>query len=172
MRDSANLWAVLRCAGPSTLPLATSLAGFDVWTPTEIVTKRVPRANVKRKLTLALLPSYLFAPARYITDLLELAAKPIHEHKDFHVWHTRQGIPLIADESLEPLRLAERKRKPLERSLTPGEKVRLLDGGFEGLNGVIESARGEWAMVAIPGFRMPLKVATYHLLREGERRAA
>jgi transcriptional antiterminator NusG len=85
-------------------------------------------------------------------------------------------IPLIADAVLGPLRRAERYHKPLERKLLPGERVRLTEGAFAGCSGVVETARGKFAMVAIPGFRMPLKIAEWHLLREdsgsGKRLAA
>lgn len=163
-----DAWLVLRCSGPSTLPLARSLSesGLEVWTPTETSTRRVPRANVKRRLTVALLPSYVFARATHLAELLSLASNPTGAHKGFSVWHTADKVPLIADASLEPLRTVERKRTPMQRQLTPGEKVRLRDGGFEGLTGQIEGIRGQYAMVAIPGFRMPIKIAAWHILQE------
>lgn len=167
-------WMILRMSSRATLPVIASLtaAGFEVWTPVEVSTRRVPRANVKRRVTLPLLPSYGFARADRLVELMSVASDPQHQHGDFRVMHDDRRVPLVADASLEPLRLAERKRKPLERGWMPGDGVRLTDGGFAGLSGVVETARGQFAMVAIPGFRMPIKIATWHLLPVEQRKAA
>lgn len=162
-------WVVLRCAGASTLPLARSLgeAGFEVWTPTETVTKRVPRTNVKRRITLPVMPGYLFADRAQLWDLVDLAEQLIKGHRDFSVMRKPDlGYAVIADETLEPLRLVERKHTPVERALMAGESVKLLGGGFDGLHGVIETARGQFAMVRVNGFRGAIKVASWCLLRE------
>ncbi len=161
-------WCILRCSGSKTLELAASLneAGFEAWAPVETVTKRVPRANVKRKVAIALLPGYVFVRARHVLDILALLNDPTKPLGKATLVREPERIPLVSDAALAPLRLAERYRKPLERKLTPGEKVRLTEGAFAGCNGVVETARGKFAMVLIPGFRMPLKIAEWHLLRE------
>lgn len=161
-------WAILRCSNCKTLDLAASLneAGFEAWSPVEIATKRVPRANVKRKVAIALLPSYVFAGAAHLLELLEIINQPVSAHAKFRLLREADRIPLIPDAALAPLRRAERYRKPLERGLAPGEKVRLTEGAFAGCNGVVQTARGKYAMVVIPGFRMPLKIAEWHLLRD------
>lgn len=167
-------WLILRMKSRDTLPVVHSLAtaGFDVWSPVDVTTRRVPRANVKRRITMPLLPSYAFARADRMGELMALANDPARQHGDFRVLHDHIRVPLVDDASLEPLRLAERKRKPLERGWLPGDGVRLTEGGFAGLSGVVETARGQFAMVAIPGFRMPLKIATWHLLPVEKRKAA
>lgn len=161
-------WCILQCESTKTLALgdALSFIGFEVWTPVEVANKRVPRANVKRRIVTALLPGYIFAEARRLVDLFELASDEMRRPAKFRLMREGDRIPLVADASLAPLRLAERYRKPLERKLSPGEKVRLTDGAFAGCDGVVETARGKFAMVAIPGFRMPIKIAEWHLLRD------
>lgn len=168
-------WCILRCAGQNTLPLMRSLtkAGFEVWSPVEVRTKRVPRANVKRTIEFAMLPSYLFAAADRVVDLIALSNAPGREHRDFRVFQRQDRAPLIADSDLADLRLAERKvtAKAERPHFEPGETVRLEDGGFAGLTGEVVSARGEFVSVQLPGFRMAIKVRSFYLLREHERSA-
>ena len=165
----ADTWIILRCSTANTLPLAKTLAraGFDVWTPIEQKTKRVPRANVKRVIDYAMLPSYLFVRANHLLDMMQLANSPTREHRDFRVFHYLGGIPMIADETLAPLRLLERKSKVKDETtrLKAGDAVRLADGGFAGMSGVIESAGTNYAMVRLTGFPMPLKIANFYLLQ-------
>jgi transcription antitermination factor NusG len=163
----SNSWCILRTAANKTLALATSLekAGYEVWTPIESKTVRVPRANIKRKVTRPLLPTYVFARQPHMMDLISLANDCTTKHEPFRVFRMHNRLPLIDDASLSALRLAERKSKPAERALAVGETVKLVEGGFAGLSGVVQSARGKFAMVQIDGFKMPLKIASWHLLR-------
>jgi transcription antitermination factor NusG len=171
-------WCILLCDSAKTLALADALEmlGFEVWAPTLVETKRVPRANVKRRVVSAMMPGYIFARSRHVVDLLQLAGDEMRRPAKFRFMREPDRIPLIADAVLGPLRRAERYHKPLERKLLPGERVRLTEGAFAGCSGVVETARGKFAMVAFPGFRMPLKIAEWHLLREdsgsGKRLAA
>lgn len=164
-----NAWCILRTASAKTLPLARSLtlAGIEVWTPIETRTFRVPRATVKRRIDIALMPTYLFARAPQLTELLALANDPTTRHAEFRVFRTPNGIPLIADDTLSPLRLSERRRKPVEQGLVLGDRVKLVDGGFAGLRGVVQESRGKFTVVQLEGFSMPLKIAACYLLREG-----
>lgn len=68
-------WCILRCSGRHTMGLAESLAkdGFEVWTPIETVRIRVPRMNAKREVRLPIMPSYVFARARHLIDMLEMS---------------------------------------------------------------------------------------------------
>lgn len=68
-------WCILRTAGRSTLPLAQSLGadGYDVWTPVETTTRRVPRMNAKRTIRLPIMAGFVFARARHLVDLMQLA---------------------------------------------------------------------------------------------------
>ena len=151
------------------LASALRIAGIDAWSPVEAVTKRVPRANIKRRIVLPLMPSYVFADARCLIELIELAEAEHKPQPDFRLFRSAGRIPLIADTNLEGLRTIEQKRTVSERpAFTKGERVKLLDAGFLGLTGTVESAKGQYVMVAIPGLRFKLKVAAWCLLREGE----
>lgn len=147
-------WIILRTASRSTLPLAKSLAedGFDVWTPVETGVFNVPRANVKRTISRAMLPSYVFARAGHLYNLLQLASLPSRRgpglrrpaHESFSVMRCSDHIPLIADASLNALRKIEARRTPrqmAEEPLPVGCIVRVKAGsaGFEGMIGKVES---------------------------------
>ncbi len=164
-------WCILRCAGQNTLPLMRSLtkAGFECWTPSEIRTRRVARANVKRKIVTAMFPGYLFADATRLIDLIQLSNAPVSEHRDFTVYRHLNRFPVIEDDALAPVRLSERKVAPAPEGLKPGEIVRLTAGAYAGLRGEVVKGGTKFTTVRIPGFPSPLKVAAYYLLREDSR---
>lgn len=157
-------WCILRCSGAKTLKLAASLgaSGFDVWTPVETLRKREGKSRSRRADILPVMPSYVFARAAHLVDLIEESALPYSEHPEFSVFHYHARIPLIADEALDPLRVAERRRQPFGKvaRFTRGEMVRLMEGGFAGLTGVVELTRGQYTLVTFPGFPMPIKIST------------
>lgn len=175
-------WFILRCSGRSTLLLAKTLKqdGFEVWTPARTQTIRVPRMNEKREVTLPLLPSFLFAQSRHLADLLELSnliEKPrritsdgeARYHRDFSVFHYFDRIPMIADRSLEPLRLKEQQLVPRKDApeFRSGAKVRVNSGAFEGLKGKVERCKSGYALVIFTDFKRPVKIPTW-LLKEDE----
>jgi transcription antitermination factor NusG len=159
-------WCILRCSDQATMPLVKSLAraGIDLWTPVERVTKRVPRANIKRSVEQPLLPSYIFAAASHLPELFGIINAPKREHRDFRLFKHNGAIPLVADETLSPLRLLERKSKAETAQLKRGDAVRLTDGGFAGMSGEIEATGPKFAMVRLNGFPQPLRIANYYLL--------
>lgn len=154
-------WIILRCAGKSTLALASSLAedGFQVWTPAKTVMLRKPRMNVRRQVRLPIVPSFVFAGEQHVVDLLQLAALPVKPrrgaggrlpaHRDFSVFHFQDEIPVIADAALEPLREAERDAVPRKKRsrFAGGETVRVTRGSFEGMTGVVERSDDRDAQV-------------------------
>lgn len=162
-------WCILRCSSQNTLPLVRSLtrAGVEVWTPIEQVTKRVPRANIKRVIDRALLPSYLFASAQDMPNVLAIMNSPSKDHRDFRLFKHNGGVPLIADSTLDALRLIARRSvaKASPPKLTPGDKVKLTEGGFAGLTATIEKPGKEYSSVTLPGLAFSLRVANYHLLQ-------
>ena len=166
-------WCILRTSNANTLPLARSLeaAGFTVWVPVELVTHRVPRHHVKRKVATAMIPVYVFAAADALLDLIQLANTPGKQHRDFTVYKHNGRFPLVADATLAPLRLEERKTKAPEEPFKPDDAVRLTDGAYAGLRGKIVKAKGKFASVEIPGFSGPIKVAAYYLLQDDEHSA-
>lgn len=171
---------ILRCAPASTMPLVKSLtrAGIEVWTPVEQIVRRVPRANIKRTIDTAMLPSYLFVQAIHIPHLIELMESPRKDHREFHLFRHMGKIALIADDTLAPLRLLERKSRATVKADSPikaGAIVRLEDGGFAGLSGVIEKPGTNFSSVRIEGFGSALKIANYYLLpntEESDKRVA
>jgi hypothetical protein len=137
------------------MSLAASLAkdGYEVWTPVEQRNIRVPRMNARRPMTLPMLPSYVFARARHLVDLLELAAMPVKPrrgaglrepaHANFSVVHWHDRIPLISDEHFVRLREIEARRAPTkkaERVLPIGARARVLRGIASGMVGFVEKS--------------------------------
>lgn len=152
-------WIILRTPGRHTLRLAESLSedGYEAWTPVETRTIRIPRANVRRTVKLPIMPSYVFARALHLIDLIQLGAMKVKPrrfprlpdedpkpgHADFSVMHFHDRIPVIADGHLQSLRTIEAKRTPrkkADRTFAPGVSVRVnMEGGsFAGMKGRVE----------------------------------
>lgn len=174
-------WFILRASGKSTLLLAKTLEedGFGVWTPAKTLLVRVPRMNVKREVRLPLLPSFLFAKAEHLVDLLELSnmeERPRRgsggkrpAHRPFSVFHYLDSIPMIADRDLEPLRSKEIEAIPKKGSprFDRGTPVRVNEGAFQGLKGRVERCKSGYALVIFDDWKRPAKIPTF-LLREDE----
>lgn len=175
-------WVILRTAGRHTLRLSASLTedGFEAWTPVETRTIHVARGNLKRKIELPIMPSYVFARASHLIDLIQLAAmKPVPRrncqpfdrgdewrpyHAEFSLMRCNEQIPVIADATLQGLRYVEAKRRPKERDLrqlAPGVSVRVKsDGGcYAGMTGKVERSKDGWTLVAINSGRT-VKIST------------
>lgn len=174
-------WCILRCASTATLPLVKALAeeGFAAWSPTEVQRRRARRAIPASDVTVALMPSMVFADHARLVDLIALARGGL-QHR---VWdaalrrHVVHGVPhfrvlrvgdryaRVGDGELSGLRRAESVGLTLVKAKTfrPGVTVRLLEGAGEGLRGQVESVSGIFAMVQFSGFSLAWKVA-FHLL--------
>ncbi len=144
-------WLILRTAGGKTLKLAETLRedGYEAWSPVETRNIRIPRANVRRTVLLPIMPTYVFARAYHLIDLLELAAMPVKPrrranqpaHPSFSVLHVHDKIPLVSDMSLEGLRYIEFKKTPRKKALEalkPGSEVAIEGGSFGGMKGKVE----------------------------------
>lgn len=168
------MWIILRTSGRHTLRLAATLSedGYEAWTPVETRTIRIPRANVRRTVMLPIMPSYVFAQAHNLIDLIQLAAmkpKPRRAsqqpaHADFSVMHYNDRIPIIADHHLQSLRTIEAKRRPrqkAERTFDPGVSVRVkMEGGsFAGMNGRVERSDHGSTLVCFD-HRLTVKIST------------
>ncbi|WP_158014131.1 transcription termination/antitermination protein NusG [Sphingomonas sanxanigenens] len=171
MMKDVNGWCVLRAAGGSTLRLATSLneIGMEAWTPSLVISRRIPRSRVRIDKAVPMLPTFVFARARHLDDLLGLAATAKKVQPAFSVFRYQGRVPVISDAGLEPLRTAEAKALPKEqrRVFSAGDAVKLTEGPFAGMSGVVERAQGEFVLVCFPGFRVPLKISSF-LLRPNE----
>lgn len=163
-----NYHCILRTRGSSTLRLARSLdaAGYEVWTPTEIQDRRKRHSSAKSEIIVAVMPTYVFAAADRLTDLLIEADSDISGHPSFSVFKYHDRFPLIADEELNSLRAIERKAAAKHQPVRfeTHQNVRTPDGPFQGLTGqVVETSRGEFTLVAFPGFNIPVKFASWKL---------
>ena len=132
-------WCILRTAGRHTLTLADNLAhdGFDAWTPSRREKIRKTRWNASREVRVTLLPTFVFANASHLWTLVEKAQEPSAR---FSVFRYLDRFPVIADHTLEPLRMAE-KPAPIRRKFArfpPATHVRINGGSFEGHVGIVD----------------------------------
>lgn len=102
-------WCILRTSGFRTLPLAKSLAaaGFEVWTPKEVHTRRQGPARQRAEFDAPILPTFVFARADRVRDLVEVQASPTSPHPGFSIFRYYGRIPLLADGSIGNLRQVE-----------------------------------------------------------------
>jgi transcription antitermination factor NusG len=187
---------ILRCANCKTLELAASLtdAGFEAWSPVEVEKKLVkdPRKLIADKVVetrIPLTPSFVFANADRMDDLLALSHSPTLNyriwdselrrmvtkgHPHFRLFRHLGEIAVIAAVHLEPLRNIERRRKPrgAVKPIAVGTLVRLTEGGFAGMTGMVDSVRGKRAIVSFSQYPFPVEFPTWLLREELDRSAA
>lgn len=161
-------WCILRTAGSSTLRLQQSLAmaGFETWTPIELQVKRERRSGERIERMVAVMPSYVFAHADRLPDLVFIASAPLNPHPAFSVFRHLDRFPLVADRELSELRAIERKAaaRSSRVKFDRGRNVRTSVEAFQGLTGqVVETSRGQYTLVAFPGFGIPIKFASWQL---------
>jgi hypothetical protein len=167
-------WLILRMAGKNTLAVAEHLAsgGFSVWAPSRVVSRRSPRRKTVREITSPILPSFVFADSSHLHALLILSEAPSKSCPDFSIFRHNREIPVIPRVELEPLRFIEkmeadrqkkRQRNGKALAFSTGEVVRINNGSFAGLSGVVESDDGRFAEVSFGSFKV--KISTF-LLRD------
>jgi hypothetical protein len=124
-----------------------------VWTPRETRTIRKPRANVRREVTMPIMPSYVFARSEHLVDLLQMSKKDVKPrrgsgwgkpaHAAFRVMRHGDSIPVIADHHLQELRRIERKAEIDRLRMMKGEpfragvSVRVKDGSHDAWSGMV-----------------------------------
>lgn len=165
-------WVILRCSNCKTLELAASLTevGFEAWAPVDWDENPMTAG-------------YVFAKAAQIHSLLELSHSPSLLYR---VWDTEQqkmvtkghpyfrlmprlgtagGWARVSDLALRPIREIERRRKPrgVVKTIAVGAIVRLQEGGFAGLDGVVESVRNKFATVTFEGLPVPVQIGCWLL---------
>lgn len=186
MTDQGD-WIILRTQGRSTLTLAETLCkdGFDVWTPAHKQIVRIPRMNVKREITLPILPSFIFARSDHLHELLQLEKMPMKArrvvpefrrdmpnearyHRNFHVFRYLDSIPMIADRHLDPLRVKEREAVPKKARarFDRGAGVSVNNGPFQGLKGRVERCRSGYALVIFDDWKRPVQIPTFLLAED------
>ena len=176
IRDMTKFWIVLETMGPKTLPLAERLsgAGFEVWAPSKVISKRRPRSNVRRDIRVAMTPGYVFARGSQLFDLIAEASRPVTNHPAFRVARWGGIIPRIPDAKFDALRHAERRNLPAKaaRMFRPNDRVRTPEGPFAGLPGIVKAGRNRWAWVLFPGFSQAVQVDTALLVEDVELQAS
>jgi transcription antitermination factor NusG len=167
-------WCILRTAGRNTIPLVEALNadGFTAWTPIEVQRVRKHKSPAVLTRTIPMTPSFVFALTDQLSALLDLANMHRKRQPDFSVFHYLGGIPVIADKQLESLRSNELRVAPKEvrRQYSQGSAVRVPEGAFAGMSGIIEADDGKFALVGFGG-RFRVRVASF-LLRPEDREAA
>lgn len=187
LRAQEPRWCILRTSGARTLPLARSLAaaGFEVWTPIEAQSRRQPRTTKWHDVEAPIMPTFVFARADHLVDLVQLLAQPIHRHPSFSIFLHSGRAPLIADRSMDHLRDAEDRSRRLaeqrakakaskqRRDIPIGQSVKVKDdANFLGLVGVVEGCNGKKAIVNFPGWRRSIEIDTWQLLPDAVLSAA
>jgi transcriptional antiterminator NusG len=106
---------------------------------------------------------------------------PNREHPRFSVLTERGAIPLIADAELGALRAEEeRLGRVFDKSKRKGQRgpvfgqgqaVKITEGGFAGLSGIVEDQQGNFTLVSFNGFHAPIKVSSLLLLSDSDMEA-
>lgn len=161
-------WCILRTKGSSTLRLARSLAlsGIEAWTPIEYQDRKSRRLGTRIETAIAVMPTYVFAHATHLIELLAEAETSFSAHPDFSVFRYADKFPLIRDKHLVGLRAIERKAAAENKPVVfpRDESVRVPDGPFQGLTGrVVEDSKGKHTLVAFPGCNFPIEFASWQL---------
>jgi transcription antitermination factor NusG len=185
-RETAGDWFILRTAGRSTLPLASSLAedGFEVWTPVRTMRVRVRQTKQTKDVRAPMLASFIFVKADHLHEMLALSklklkprrnVQPIKRgepnepryHRDFTVFRAFGEIPFVTDAALKPMRVKELEAIPKKDApqFNRGARVRAHGSAFEGLKGKVERCKSGYALVIFDDWKRPAKIPTF-LLRE------
>lgn len=178
MIELADRFCILRMSGPGTMRVTTSLAGagFDVWTPVETQVRRLPRSKKTAEREMPVMPTYAFAPADRLRDLLAISAALDSQHPPFSIFRHRDHFPLIAARSLLPLREAEERQREAARrrqresepipTFPAGDLVRVQDGAATGKCGVVIEQKGRKVLVAFPNTLMTWEIDALILVSE------
>lgn len=151
------------------MKLASSLgaSGIDAWTPIGISAKRKGPARDRVEEPVAMLPTWVFARAEHIGELHRICGLFTSPHPAFSIFRYYDRVPLITDRDISSLRAAEDEvalaRRKRERRVIPiGSSIRLNEGAFAGLSGIVEQSDGKTAIVAF-GDRFRVEIATWLL---------
>lgn len=150
-------WIILRTNGKSTLRLAGSLtdAGYDVWTPILMRRVRKRRANITIEREAPITPTFVFARADHLSELVALSQARVKEQPDFSVMRYYGVHPQIEDSALDALRDAQdraaRRKKPLKpghgEPFGEGDPVDVKSGIASGMSGVVKRSNGKLTLV-------------------------
>jgi hypothetical protein len=166
---TGDRWCILRTTGGRTIRLARSLdeAGIEAWTPIHTTTRRRPRSKVVVEQDAPIAPTFVFARACHLAELARMRLLPLSPHPAFSVFSHGGRVPLVSDSEIIGLRAAEDKAKRKvqqnkRRSFVIGQSVKMEDGSFAGMTGVIEEDHGRYALVSFGG-TMRVKIDSWLL---------
>lgn len=173
-------WCILRTSGAKTLPLMRSLAeaGFNAWTPTEHIRRRVPRGKSTEYRIVPLSPTYVFVQAHHLPDLRGIERSEITRHPPFSIFRHYGNTVFVRHGTLHPLLALQQDSyrsslpmtgrspgKPRGEQYQEGDKVKLTTGAFTGFDAYVKSSDGltTTLTVGIFGRATEVKVPTLHL---------
>lgn len=172
---NADRWCILRTSGRHTLALADHLRGqgFEAWSPVEHQVRRLPRRRVTAERQVPMVPTFVFAKAAHLLDLIALSEIPGRDIA-FTIFREERRVPVIADRELQPLRDEEahtlartqkamRQGRRSERVYARGEPVRVPEGSFAGMTGIVEDGDGRFTLVCFGG-AVSVKISTFLLV--------
>lgn len=115
-----------------------------------------------------IMPTFVFAKAGHVPELVRLADDPRKAHEDFSVFHYFGRIPIIADVELESLRSEENRVAPKQKQRVygEGETVRIPEGSFAGMTGIVEGGDARFTFVCFGG-NVRVKISTFLLRQDG-----
>lgn len=145
--SGATRWVILRTNTMRTLPLMRSLqaAGIEAWTPAR-TERRAGRGRQRKQVTqfdVAITPTFVFVPEVNLSELQRIRDLPASPHPSFRVLRHLDRVPLVSEASLAPLRAAEQRfarslLKSTRFRVEAGTSVRMKEGAFEGMTGIVE----------------------------------
>lgn len=176
----ARRWCILRTAGAKTMPLVRSLAdaGFDAWTPTEHVRRRIPRGKSTEHRIVPLAPTYVFVRGIHLSELQAIERAEITPHPRFSIFRHYGNTVFVKHATLDPLLALQQDSylaslpatgrkpgKPRGLHYEVGDKVKLTAGAFTGFEAFVESSDGltTTLTVGIFGRAQGVKVSTLQL---------
>ena len=171
--EAVEGWIILKTTGARTLRLLRTLRedGFEVWTPARKETKGKPSAKVR--IEVPVLPGFIFARARHLVELLDLAAMPERPrrgprgskpaHVRFSVFHDHRGVPVVSRLEMERFRKHLSRPPRLSKWFLRGDRVRASDGSFGGLQGTVVRAKKGKTVVDFGGFLGSVEILTFNL---------
>ncbi|MBW6524434.1 hypothetical protein KZ810_13075 [Sphingomonas sp. RHCKR47] len=166
-------------AAPRTLKVVTSLrdAGIEIWTPVVERQRRAPRSKKKAEGTVPhpIAPTFAFARAVHIEELRAIRRDPLSPHPDFSLLQHRGEVVQIRDSDLAGLRVSQeveqRKagsiRKDRAQPLDVGAEVKMTDGPFTSMSGVVVSSDGRRTFLNFGGMLGRVEIATSNLSEIG-----
>ena len=177
---AARLWCIVQTSSGRTLALADALAdaGFDVWTPRGLTTVRKGRSKAPRDRAFAVMPGLVFVDADRLADLAHILNAPVNPYPAFTIFHAAGRVPLIASQEIDGFRHAEQqadrewehvlraRQKKQRHTVAVGTEIRMSEGPFAGMQGVVVDSNDKAAKVRFTLFGMlsEVEIASWLLL--------